>query len=44
MAFTRKNAASAKIVDIKKAEELLSYFVDVALATNESISELRAQA
>ena len=40
MAFVRKDRVSVKIVDTKKAEELLSYFIDVALHTNKSISEL----
>ena len=40
MAFIRKDKVSAQVVDTKKAEQLLSYFIDVALDTNKSISEL----
>ncbi|MCL4387734.1 hypothetical protein M1567_01110, partial [Candidatus Marsarchaeota archaeon] len=37
MAFIRKEGVSVEVVNTKKAEQLLSYFVDVALATNKSI-------
>lgn len=41
MALIKKDASSVKIVDTKKAEELLSRFIDIALYANKSIAELK---
>jgi hypothetical protein len=41
MALIRKDGISVRIVDTKKAEQLLSYFIEVALHTNKAISELK---